>query len=131
MPLEFDPDGSDEVRLRQTAFLRAKLVRRAEAWEFSSLAARALAGNEQPVVPLAAWPVPRQKDWVECVNRPVKEAEVERLRTSVRRGRPFGDDVWARETARKLGLEHTFRDAGRPRMATTNPVARSTALPDL
>jgi lipopolysaccharide export system ATP-binding protein len=28
LPLEFDPDAPDEVRLRQTAFLRAKLERK-------------------------------------------------------------------------------------------------------
>ena len=28
LPLEFDPDAPDDVRLRQTAFLRAKLERK-------------------------------------------------------------------------------------------------------
>jgi putative transposase len=51
------------------------------------------------------------------VNRPFKDAEVKRLRISVQRGRPYGDEAWARRTAKELGLEHTFREAGRPKKA--------------
>ena len=36
------------------------------------------------------------------------------VRESVNRGRPFGDDAWARRTADRLGLAHTMRRPGRP-----------------
>ena len=36
---------------------------------------------------------------------------------SLRRGRPFGDESWQRRTAARLGLEHTFRSRGRPRLS--------------
>ena len=57
----------------------------------------------------------RPADWMERVNRPLKLAELERLRTSVNRGRPFGRDDWMRGAARTLGLQHTLRNPGRPK----------------
>ena len=43
------------------------------------------------------------------------EGELEAVRCSVVRGRPFGDDRWAQRTAKRFGLESTFRPQGRPR----------------
>jgi len=40
---------------------------------------------------LSAWPLPRPTDWLQLVNQPQTEAEVEALRCCVNRGRPFGD----------------------------------------
>ena len=37
------------------------------------------------------------------------------IRQSVKRGRPYGEPGWQARTAAALGLEHTFRDRGRPR----------------
>jgi len=39
---------------------------------------------------LDASPVQRSRRWPDFVNRPQTEAELERLRVSVERGRPFG-----------------------------------------
>jgi putative transposase len=60
-------------------------------------------------------PVPRPANWLEHVNEPHTEAELERLRESLRRGRPFGSAVWMKATASELGLEATLRPRGRPR----------------
>ena len=62
---------------------------------------------------LADWPVARPRDWVEFVNEPQSEAEVEALRRRVNRGCPFGEDDWQAETVKELGLEHTLRNPGR------------------
>jgi putative transposase len=94
--------------------LRAGLVGRAEAWPWSSLACR-LAGGEAAARRLAPWPVPRPADWVEQVNAPQTEAEVEALRCSVVRGRPYGAEQWVQAVVRQLGLESTVRSRGRPR----------------
>jgi len=59
--------------------------------------------------------VTRPADWARRVNEPQTDAELEGLRTSLRRGRPFGNDSWRRETVRTLGLEASLRDGGRPR----------------
>jgi putative transposase len=92
--------------------VRAGLVARAQDWLWSSAAPPAPGAP-----PLVAGPVPRPAAWLEHVNQPQTEAEVERLRLSVQRNRPFGDDSWMVETARCLGLHASLRPLGRPRKA--------------
>jgi putative transposase len=92
--------------------LRAKLVRRAEAWRWSSLGHR----ERQTGVPwLCAGPLPLPDDWKERVNGVETEAELDALRRSVARGSPFGDAAWQTQTAQALGLESALRRRGRPR----------------
>ena len=43
------------------------------------------------------------------------KGELEKLRVSVKRGRPFGEEKWVKQTARKLGGESSLRDPWRPR----------------
>jgi putative transposase len=49
------------------------------------------------------------------VNAPMTDAEVEALRHSVNRGTPFGRELWVLRTARRLGLETSLHQRGRPR----------------
>jgi putative transposase len=93
--------------------IRAGLVARAEEWPWSSAAHAAADGRPRP--PLEPGPVPRPGDWLEHVNEPQSEAEVETLRECLRRGRPFGDSAWVVQTAARLGLEASLRPRGRPR----------------
>jgi putative transposase len=72
--------------------LRANLVSRAEQWRWSSLY-----GDTEPAPLLAGWPVALPADWVEQVNTPHTEAEMEALRRSVRRGCPFGSVPWQQQ----------------------------------
>ena len=91
--------------------LRAELVARAEDWKWSSLPGW-LSGD-----PLL-WrgeAVVRDERWLERVNEPLSAGDLQRLRLSVERGQPYGEDSWANETARRLGLESTLRSRGRPR----------------
>jgi putative transposase len=90
--------------------VRACLVERAQDWLWSSATASPAAGPT-----LHPGPVPRPGDWLEHVNQPQTEAEVQRLRESLRRRRPYGDSLWMGETARQLGLEASLRPRGRPR----------------
>jgi putative transposase len=53
--------------------------------------------------------------WRRWVNEPLTVAELEALRHSVQRGRPYGEAVWVERAARKLGLEVTLRPRGRPK----------------
>ncbi len=53
--------------------------------------------------------------WLECVNEPIDEAEIERLRISVKRGRPYGNVEWTRKMVQRLGLESTLRNPWRPK----------------
>lgn len=96
--------------------LRAKLVRRAQDWPWSSLSqyARRRPRGEPPP-PLAPWPLPRPANWTALVNRAIPEPELARVRLSLDRDRPLGSDDWTRRTARTLHLEQTLRPRGRPR----------------
>jgi putative transposase len=54
-------------------------------------------------------------DWVDIVNKPQTEAELEAVRRAVARNSPFGSDEWSKLTAETLGLQATLRPRGRPR----------------
>ena len=43
---------------------------------------------------------------------------LDRVRVSIERGRPYGEEKWVRETVKDLGLEQTVRPEGRPRKAS-------------
>jgi putative transposase len=92
--------------------LRAGLVRRAEAWAWSSLRLRTR-GQVPPW--LSAWPQGVPEGWVEHVNSVETEAELAALRRCVGRGVPWGDEAWQQQAVQRLGLEATLRPRGRPR----------------
>jgi putative transposase len=48
------------------------------------------------------------------VNQTEDEQELESLRRSVQRGRPFGQTDWQKKIAKRLGLESAYRPTGRP-----------------
>ncbi len=54
-------------------------------------------------------------DWVSFVNQALTVKELEDLRLSAQRGRPFGNENWRKGIAARLGLESTLRPRGRPR----------------
>jgi len=94
--------------------LRAGLVRRAEDWRWSSLACR-LAGGEVALRRLHPGPVVLPANWLQLVNKPQTEAELEAMRRSVASGRPYGSDGWVQTVVKRLGLQSTIRPRGRPR----------------
>jgi putative transposase len=114
-PVEADDHFYTVCRYVERNPLRANLVRRAQDWPWSSLgsARHAAAAEEAPA--LTAWPAPRPQAWTSLVNAPQTEAELDALRTSIQRGRPFGSAAWQKRTAKRLGLESTFRPRGRPK----------------
>ena len=92
--------------------LRAGMVGSVEEWQWSSLWRRCQADAALREI-LSDWPVEAPRDWFRWVQQPQTEAELEAVRRSVRRGRPFGEDRWARRIAMQFGLESTFRSPGR------------------
>jgi putative transposase len=95
---------------------RAGLVERAEDWRWSGLWRRQHGCDDWL---LSTWPVPRPEDWLERVNEPLTSAELTAIRQCLVRGSPFGSSRWTRQIARKLGLQHTLRATGRPRIASS------------
>jgi putative transposase len=111
-PIQEDDHLLTVLRYVERNPVRALLAERVQDWPWSSAStARSATAVLDPS------PVPRPADWLEWVNRPQTEAEVERLRECLRRGRPFGHDAWMVAMAERLGLQASFRPLGRPRKA--------------
>ena len=113
-PVQTDEHFLTVARYVERNALRARLVTRAEDWQWSSLWRR----NHEDATLLAwlsAWPVEQPRDWVARVNRPQTASELEALRVSVQRGRPFGEEAWVKRVARRFGMESSLRPRGRPK----------------
>ena len=94
--------------------LRANLAERAEAWQWSS--AYRLAKQDMKLASfLSPWPVERPLNWIEIINTPDNASELDDLRSSAQRGRPFGRETWVSQIAKQLGLESTMNSRGRPK----------------
>jgi putative transposase len=113
-PVEEDEHLLTLCRYVERNPLRAGLVARVEDWRWSSLWRRER-GSAAARKLLADWPVPRPRGWLDWVQEPQTEAEVEALRRCVQRGQPYGAEVWVRKTVRAFGLETTLRPRGRPK----------------
>jgi putative transposase len=113
-PVQEDGHFLNVARYVERNAVRARLVRKAQNWRWCSLWRRERGSPEERGL-LAEWPVARPSDWLRWVNQPQTEKELEAVRQSVRRGRPFGDPDWQARTAKRLHLEFTFRQRGRPK----------------
>ena len=113
-PIQTDEHFLTVARYVERNALRAKLVTRAEDWQWSSTWRR---GQDDSTLTawLSEWPVAQPRDWVARVNRPQTASELEALRVSVQRGRPFGKEDWVRRMVRRFGMESTLRPRGRPK----------------
>ncbi len=111
-PVEEDASFLRLCRYVEANPLRARLVKRAEDWPWCGLAARRQGGKP---FAMADWPVDRPRNWLAAVNESLVAGDLASIRTSVNRGRPLGDAAWVKSTARRLGLEFTMRNPGRPR----------------
>ena len=116
-PIETEDYFYQVLRYVERNALRANLCERAEEWRWGSLWRR-VSGSPAQRSLLSDWPLPRPRQWVERVNRPQTDAEVNAIRRSVVRGQPFGSPNWVQRTAKALGLESTLRAPGRPRKAS-------------
>lgn len=112
-PVETDEYFYQVVRYVERNALRANLVDAADQWRWSSLWRRTHGSSTQRKM-LSRWPLPRPRQWVAHVNEPQTEAELKSLRRCVNNGQPYGNEIWKKKTARKLGLESTMRRRGRP-----------------
>jgi putative transposase len=96
----------------------AGMVARAEQYRWGSLWVRRSGTAEQKAL-LSPWPVDCPRDWVKTVNTPMTGKELDRLSISLKRGRPFGNEMWTAKVVKKMGLEHTVRAEGRPKRRAT------------
>ena len=112
-PVQSDEHLLTVLRYIERNAVGAGLVARAEHWRWSGLWAR-MHGEDAIKAILSPWPVERPVDWTDRVNAPLSAKEFGRVRVSIERGRPFGEDEWVKRTASELRLEHTIRPEGRP-----------------
>jgi len=102
--------------------LRAGFVKRAQEWMWSSAALRS-EGSEAAAQRLHSGPMPLPGNWLEVVNKPQTDRELEALRRSVVRGTPYGSESWVKAVVKRLGLQSTIRRRGRPKKADTKDKA--------
>jgi putative transposase len=119
-PIQADEHFLTVCRYVERNAMTAGVVERAEDWRWTSLWARRR-GDERLKAILNDWPVERPRDWVSLVHRPMTEKEAARVRLSIARNRPFGDEEWQLRQAKQLGLMHTLRREGRPNATDRAP----------
>jgi putative transposase len=144
-PIEPGEPLREVIRYIESNPKREKRVRQAEDWPWSSLAvrirggktARPAKGGDDATGDISALlddgPEPLPRGWVAKVNAPLEPEVLKALRNSVQRGTPYGSPKWRARIVDKLGLEHTMRPRGRPRIhplpepgpAEGRPVKRS------
>jgi putative transposase len=112
-PVQSDGHVLTVLRYVERNALGAGLVERAEQWRWGGLWAR-MHGSEGLKSILSPWPVERPKDWLRRVNTPLSAKELGRLRMSLERGRPYGEEGWVKRTVIELDLESTMPPEGRP-----------------
>lgn len=107
-PIEQDDHLLTVLRYAERNPLRAKMVDCAEEWPWSSLGPNRIDREDE-------WlPVELPENWLEWVNEPQTPAELEAIRESITRGRPYGAPDWQKNVAVQLGLEDSLRPRGRP-----------------
>lgn len=97
--------------------LRAKLVKKAQDWRWSSLWIREKGTLEQKRL-LSPWPINPSRNYLKIINQPDSKEVIKEIRESVNRGRPYGRESWIEKMAKTLGLKSTLRQRGRPRKST-------------
>ena len=113
-PIQADDHLLTVMRYVEHNPLQAKLVKRAEEWQYGSAWARLQKQSTPEWLTTPKKPtLPRQ--WRALVNKPQTEAEQAAVRKCITRGTPFGSDKWISNAAVRLSLESTTRPRGRPR----------------
>ena len=97
--------------------LRAKLVKKAQDWKWSSLWIRERGTKKQKEI-LSPWPIRPAINYLKLLNSKDKNDELERIRESLIRGKPFGSSSWTGKMVEKLSLQMTLKPRGRPRKGT-------------
>ena len=120
-PIQDDDHFFVVCRYVERNALRAGLVERAEHWRWGSLWRWLLQSPEPNPKLLSPWPLARLPRWVQRVNEPLSERELNCVRLSAQRGRPLGDDGWVETIARRLNLESTMRPRGRQKVRVPQP----------
>ncbi len=113
-PVETNEYAVTVIRYVEQNPLRAKLVQRAEGWQWSSLWRREKGSAKQKKL-LDPLPFDLPTEYLEMVNDYTPAEKLDVLRYSVNKGKPYGSSEWVEDTIEHFGLVHTLRGPGRPR----------------
>ena len=81
-------------------------------------------GSDQVKVQLSPWPGEKPGNWADRVNELVESQTLERVRLSIARNRPYGEEQWIAWVVKRHGLESTLRDPWRPKKRGDEGVIR-------
>ncbi len=101
-PIEGDMHLTTVLRYVEQNPLRAKLVNRAQDWEYSSLHRR-LNGTPKQKKLLAKLPTTLPHHYLKEVNTLYDKDELTNIRNSVQKGIPYGDEEWVAQFVKKKG----------------------------
>lgn len=113
-PVQTNEYCSTLIRYVEQNPLRAKLLKRAEHWHWSSLYRREK-GTPQQQKLLAPLPIDLPRDYLTSVNDILSKETLTELRYAVNKGKPYGSDRWLSRMMARFDLGHTLRGPGRPR----------------
>jgi len=102
------------IRYVERNALKARLVKKAENWRWSSVWRREN-GTKKEKKLLSMWPIEIPKNYLTILNEPHTEAEENAIEKSIQRDSPFGEVTWISRIINKFGLESTVNPRGRPK----------------
>ena len=115
-PVQTDSYFLTLLRYVEANPLRAHKVRLAGQWPFSSLGCDA----KTAATLLDPWPLKRPRNWPALVNEKLPDPQQSRIKDSLNRSRPLGDNAWTLKTAQQLNLQYTLNPRGRPKTKQDN-----------
>ena len=100
------------LRYVESNAFRAGLVKSSSDWLWSSLMTRR--GFAKDCITISDGPVELPDNWALLVDILPGDNDLKRIERCIRRGTPFGQDNWIRQTAKRMLLTSTVHPRGRP-----------------
>ena len=113
-PVQTNEYATTLVRYVEQNPLRAKLTKRAEDWQWSSLWRRERGSATQKKL-LDSLPITLPNNYLDIVNDIPSDEHLTALRYSVNKGKPYGTVDWVEAVIERFDLAHTLRGPGRPK----------------
>jgi putative transposase len=94
--------------------VRATLVSECQDWRWGSAWRRCFGTQEEQDL-LCPSPTPMPTQYIKWINTPDNEHHIGQIRNAIKRGVPYGKDVWVDKMITLYHLESTVRGRGRPK----------------
>ncbi|MBI4599684.1 transposase [Candidatus Uhrbacteria bacterium] len=94
--------------------IRAGLVRNVDDWNWGSVWQREHGTTRQRKL-LDAWTTQPPRDYLKWLKEPEEDNVLKKIRSSVNRGQPFGDEEWSDAMIKAFNIQSTVTPRGRPK----------------